>query len=284
MFGKTGCWLGLTGMEVFVCVLHNKSNTLQGGVSTFMKKFSAAYKEMTFSKVPTMKRPTQAQFAAYQQIFDHFNQSLFAGCLPDCMLSYSRRRSNSHTLFTSGQWQEEAGSTKAEISLNLRQLHEDEPIDAMASLVRQMVHLWQEKYGHPSRKGYYNVQWAEKMEEIGLIPSENGEPGGKQTGQTIKHYIEENGLFEQTFLKMPQEYLWPFRPTVQGGDVYNGERNKTMYCCAGCGAKVWGKPDLGLICECGEVFADENGETKVGLKEKILKIWTVKFGDKSRNK
>ena len=69
-----------------------------------------------------------------------------------------------------------------EISLNLKQLGESEPIDVMATLVRQMVHLWQESYGQPSQKGYYNREWAKKMTEIGLIPSATGQPGGKHTG------------------------------------------------------------------------------------------------------
>ena len=74
---------------------------------------------------------------------------------------------------------------------------EGEPIEVMATLVRQMVHLWQETYGQPSSKWYFNREWAEKMAGIGLIPSATGLPGGKRTGQGIKHYIEAEGRFEQ---------------------------------------------------------------------------------------
>ena len=84
-----------------------------------------------------MKRPTQAQFTAYQKICDHFNQTLFQGLLPDCMLSFSRRRSSSHTLYTSEQWCEEVSSSTPEISLNLKQLQEEEPIEAMVVMVLQ---------------------------------------------------------------------------------------------------------------------------------------------------
>jgi len=116
-----------------------------------------------------MRRPTPAQFAAYQQAFDYFNRLLFDNTLPDCMLSFSRRRSSSHTLFAAGQWLEEAGSATPEISLNLKQLSEDEPIEGMAMLVREMVHLWQEMHGQPPCNGYFNREWAEKMATIGLI-------------------------------------------------------------------------------------------------------------------
>ncbi len=223
-------------------------------------------------------KPTQAQFAAYQQIFDYFNQRLFDNRLPDCMLSFSRRRRSSHSLFTAGQWREEAGSVTSEMSLNLKQLGEGEPIEVIAVLVRQMVHLWQERYGQPSRNGYFNRQWAEKMETIGLIPTATGMPGGRRTGQGVKHYILAEGQFTQAFLEIPETYLWPFRPEgFEGGK--NEERSlKVMYRCAGCGIKVWGKRGIGLVCECGRFFADATGETKSGLGEKVYHILAEQYG------
>jgi hypothetical protein len=227
-------------------------------------------------------KPTQAQFAAYQQIFDYFNRTLFDNSLPDCMLSFSRRRSSSNTLFTSEQWREETGSTRAEISLNMKQLCENEPIEkVVATLVREMVHLWQERCGKPSGKWYFNREWAEKMKEIGLIPSATGLPGGKQTGQGVRHFIEKNGRFEQAFRKMPSAYLWPFRPSTFEGQKVRGYSGKEMYRCPGCGTKIWGKKGLGLLCECGKVFADETGETKAGLEKKVYQILAEHYGEYS---
>ena len=225
-----------------------------------------------------MRRPTPAQFTAYQQAFDYFSQTLFEKSLPDCMLSFSRRRSSSHTLFTVGQWQEEAGSAAPEISLNLKQLSESEPIEVMATLVREMVHLWQEMYGKPSGNGYYNREWAEKMQKIGLIPSATGLPGGKQTGQGLKHYIEPNGRFERAFRKMPAACLWPFRPAAFEGGKSRRYSVKVMYRCVGCGTKLWGKGGLEILCGCGKVFAGENGETNLGLAEKIHHILAAQYG------
>jgi hypothetical protein len=217
-------------------------------------------------------KPTQAQFAAYQQLFDYFNRTLFDSSLPDCMLSFSRRRRSSHTLFTAGQWREEAGSATPEISLNLKQMSEGEPLEIMATLVREMVHLWQEQYGQPSWNGYYNREWAAKMVEVGLIPSATGETGGQQTGQGIKHYIEVAGRFAQAYREMPATYLWPFRPAALESEKSGGYSEKMMYQCVGCGVKVWGKNGLGLVCECGQVFANETGEMKAGLGEKVYHI------------
>jgi hypothetical protein len=33
------------------------------------------------------------------------------------------------------------------------------------------------------------------MEEVGLIPSSTGAPGGKRTGQSMSHYIDPDGKF-----------------------------------------------------------------------------------------
>jgi hypothetical protein len=225
-----------------------------------------------------MKKPTPTQFSAYQQAFDYLNKTLYANSLPDCMLSFSRRRSSSHTLFTSGQWQKEAGSTTPEISLNVKQLRECEPIEVVATLAREMVHLWQERFGKPACNGYYNREWAEKMKEIGLIPSATGLPGGKETGQGVKHFIEPDGQFEQAFHKMPPSYLWPFRPAAFESQKVKRHSEKVLYQCTGCGTKVWGKRGLGLVCECGKVFADATGETKAGVDEKVNHILVEKYG------
>ena len=165
-----------------------------------------------------------------------------------------------------------------EISLNLKQLGANEPIEVMAMLVREMVHLWQERYGHPSQKGYYNREWAKKMTEIGLIPSATGLPGGKQTGQTIRHYIDENGLFAQAFRKLPISCLLPFRPSVPDGEKVRGSKDKELYRCVGCGTRVWGKGGLEIVCGCGNMFVGETGRSQAGVEEKIYKILAKRYG------
>jgi hypothetical protein len=229
-------------------------------------------------------KPTQEQCAAYQQVFDHFNCRLFEKSLPKCMLSFSRRRHSPHTLFTAGQWRKGASSETPEISLNIKQMSQSEPIEVMATLVRQMVHLWQEMYGQPSSgKWYFNQEWADKMVEIGLIPSSTGLPGGKQIGQGIKHYIEPNGRFEQAVRILPPSCFWPFLPAALADQEPNRYTEKTTYQCIGCGAKLWGKGGMGMVCECGHVFADETGEIKPGLREKVYRILAGEYGSENRN-
>ena len=62
-------------------------------------------------------------------------------------------------------------------------------IEWHSTLVHEMCHLWQEDFGKPSRGGYHNRQWADKMIQVGLMPTDTGEPGGQLTGQRVTHYI-----------------------------------------------------------------------------------------------
>ena len=68
-----------------------------------------------------------------------------------------------------------------------------------------MVHLWQHHFGKPSRAGYHNKEWAEKMHAVGLHPSDTGQPGGKETGQQMTHYIAPGGPFQAAFADLDAE-------------------------------------------------------------------------------
>ena len=67
----------------------------------------------------------------------------------------------------------------------------------LSTLAHEMAHLWQHHFGKPSRSRYHNKEWAAKMREVGLIPSDTGQPGGKETGQKVSHTIEPGGRFER---------------------------------------------------------------------------------------
>ena len=72
----------------------------------------------------------------------------------------------------------------------------------LSTLVHEMAHVWQQTYGKPPRKGYHDRQWAAKMLEVGLQPSTTGEPGGKETGQSMSHYILPGGRYAEAFAKL----------------------------------------------------------------------------------
>lgn len=202
--------------------------------------------------------PTEQQTNTLQELYNYYNAELFKGELPNIILSLSRAGS-AHTggFFAPSRWVGKNTETKAlhEISLSPETLRK-EPKTIVSILVHEMVHLWQHEYGKPSRSCYHNSEWADKMESIGLMPSDTGEKGGKRTGQQITHYIIENGKFEKAYEKMDKNLLLPFEhvPLEQ-----KKTKNKTKYICVGCGAKVWGKEKLRIKCkDCGKEFLADN--------------------------
>jgi predicted SprT family Zn-dependent metalloprotease len=86
--------------------------------------------------------------------------------------------------------------TTDEIALNPSHFRSRTTAEVLSTLVHEMAHLWQHHHGKPSRASYHNKEWAVKMRALGLIPSDTGQPGGKQTGQKVSHYIEEGGAFD----------------------------------------------------------------------------------------
>jgi hypothetical protein len=206
----------------------------------------------------TSTDPTRDQWEAYTKAFDWFNAALFGDQLPHCILNHSRH-ARSMGFFAPLRWECEDGRTH-EISLNPDVLKRPAE-DTMGTLVHEMVHLWQQEFGKPSRRGYHNREWADRMESVGLMPSDTGQPGGKRTGQRVSHYIIADGPFDIAFRAMPREYLLPWLSgaPVKASGPDRKDKNKIKYTCPGCAANVWGKPELSIICgACGEAFSAES--------------------------
>ena len=131
-----------------------------------------------------------------------------------------------------------------------------------------MVHLWQQIFGTPSRRGYHNVEWSKKMLEIGLEPlnPHTGQPA--MSGHGMSDRIIEGGRFARAFETLPPTALLPWSAVearARGSesepgaeDEEGGEdeapsepapsRNKVKYTCPVCKANVWGRPGLLLVC------------------------------------
>jgi len=208
----------------------------------------------------TPDAPTPAQFAAFQAMFNHFNTTLFGGRLPHVFLNFSRH-ANCYGFFAAKRWERDGETKKLhEISLNPSYLKHRGQRAVVSTLVHEMVHLWQEEFGKPGRRGYHNAQWANKMEAIGLMPSSTAAPGGKRVGDRVSHYVIEGGPFAQAFAAMPTEYLLPWVCwEVEAIAIKKPRRaSKVKFTCgAACGANAWGKPGLQLVCgECDVEMID----------------------------
>lgn len=207
---------------------------------------------------PRGDAPTPAQFGAYNGMFGYFNDRLFDGTLPPVLLNFSRLN-RTYGFFAPERWAGKGQQRAHEISLNPQHLKTRTPEDVASTLVHEMVHLWQHENGNPGRTGYHNREWASKMLEVGLVPSDTGQPGGKQTGQHMTHYIDPKGAFARAWSSMPGELWLPW------AGIPEGERrrvtrtpSKFAYECPKGHGKVWGKPGLELNCGiCGKRYRSE---------------------------
>lgn len=124
-----------------------------------------------------LEKPTPQTYAELQLAYDHFNQALFSGELPPCLLTLQREK-QTHGYYSAKRFVHRDGqSFTDEIALNPSFFSIVPPQEIMQTIVHEMVHAWQFHFGKPGRRGYHNQEWAEKMEAIGLMPSSTGQPG-----------------------------------------------------------------------------------------------------------
>ncbi len=142
-----------------------------------------------------------------------------------------------------------------EIALNPATFPGRTAVEILSTLVHEMAHLWQHHYGTPSRGAYHNREWAAKMRAVGLIPSSTGQPGGKETGQKMTHYIEAGGPFARACARMDAQAILYKDLDGDGGETARRRKaaSKTRYTCPVCEQNAWAKSEASLICgDCRE--------------------------------
>jgi hypothetical protein len=134
--------------------------------------------------ISNKQNPTALTYTSLTTAYDYFNRELFAGTLPPCLITVQRKK-GSYGYFSGERFQNTANQEEItdEIALNPAHFATRTPEQVLSTLAHEMVHLWQHHYGKPPRKSYQDKQWALKMREIGLIPTDTGEEGGKETGR-----------------------------------------------------------------------------------------------------
>ena len=144
-----------------------------------------------------MTDPTRTTYQGLTEAYDFFNERLFAGRLPRCLITMQRQK-GAYGYFAGKRFGSRDGAEVTdEIALNPAHFKSRTTEESLSTLAHEMCHLQQEHFGKPGRTSYHNKEWAGMMEAIGLIPSDTGAPGGKQTGQKVSHYIAGGGRFER---------------------------------------------------------------------------------------
>lgn len=204
---------------------------------------------------PTKKtppaQPTTETYPVLQEAYDHFNEHIFDGLLPNCLITLSAEMRKAYGYYRNHPFKNTKLKDQStdEISLNPFTFAGRTDRDIYSTLVHEMVHLWQHHFGKDNKKTAHDKEWADKMEEIGLMPSSTGAEGGKRTGRRVSHYIIDGGAFDLAERKFKGVIAWRGAPIER---IKKGSK-RTKYTCPTCDTNAYGKPDLSLICgECDE--------------------------------
>jgi hypothetical protein len=181
-----------------------------------------------------MSNPTNDIYQALLVAYQHFNESLFDGCLPPCLMVLQRKAKTMGYVST-GRWVNASGGLTDELAVNPEFFLGYPKIEVCSTLVHEQVHVFQQHFGKPGRRGYHNTEWAEKMCSIGLIPSDTGRPGGKQTGEAMGDYTLLDGPFYRACVELEKKGFglpwldrWP-RPTSGRRTVFDSEGNLAKF-------------------------------------------------------
>lgn len=209
---------------------------------------------------------TTKQYAGLQEAYNYFNSELFESKLPNCLITLQKKK-NSNGFFHAKHFIN--GEIIAdEIAMNPAQFTRSKS-ETLSTLAHEMTHLWQHHFGKES-KSHHNRQWADKMFEIGLMPSSTAQPGGKQTGQKVSHYILPNMAFDiacQSFLQAHELTLYIDNATEESKAKAKA-KNKVTYICPDCELKAWGKPSIKIACvECSQVMRCEDAANEEDEQE-----------------
>lgn len=136
---------------------------------------------------------TAQQYGDFDFAYTQLNKALFNNQLPDCFITVNKKP-NSAGYFRNSEFVDNDGRRTDEISLNYSLFLYRSTGAVLSTLIHEMCHQWQFHHGkNKPRQAYHNKEWADKMEKVGLMPSHDGQKGGKKTGQNMTHYIIQDG-------------------------------------------------------------------------------------------
>lgn len=234
----------LTTMDLPVSVVRSKGeNASEGGAPL----------------VPSLEAPAELQHA-----YEWFNDKLWDGALPPCMIIYTRKK-NVLGHFSPDRFQRFDGDAVAELALNPSYLAVRNDHESLSTLVHEMTHVWRHYLGPVNREGrrvtngYHDRKWAAEMLRIGLIPSDTGAPGGKMTGYRMTQFIETGGAFDRAYAALAESGFrinWAdriVRPNLSsqaGKDIEDEpvKKDRIKFSCQSCGQNAWAKPSATISC------------------------------------
>src|SRR5574341_1533014 len=100
---------------------------------------------------------TSTEYQILDEAFEHFDQALFGGMLPPCLITLNRKSKRNLGYYAPRRiFSRLNGGEIDEISLNPDQFHSKTDKEILSTLAHEMVHLWQERFAEPPRDGYHD--------------------------------------------------------------------------------------------------------------------------------
>ena len=187
------------------------------------------------------------------EAYDFFNERLFAGRLPRCLVTLHRHR-GAYGYFP-GKWfnSRDGKEVTDEIALNPAHFRGQKMGESLSNLAHEMCHHEQCHFGKPGGRIYHNEEWADMMKAIGLIPAKTRESVGKPRRE-VSHYVVPGGPFALACAELVKSGF-----TVRYVELWSDEPAPiTKYICPACGLGAWGKPAINLVCgSCNERMEGE---------------------------
>ncbi len=149
-------------------------------------------------------KPTLDFYSYLQNAFDFFNEKLFSNELSPVIFTVTRKK-NTAGYFREKGWVSEDGQKIHEIAINPQYFITVSPLELYQTIVHEMCHQWQYEYGKPSRKGYHNKEWGDKMRSVGLKPisrdnNQQEKENNTGVGQKVHDEPIKDGKFEKACL------------------------------------------------------------------------------------
>lgn len=196
---------------------------------------------------------TAKQYLSLQEAFTYFNQRLFGNGLPECLITFQRKK-GCGGYFSAERFESRVDNSirVSEIALNCANFSTRDDKHILSILVHEMCHHWQYENGTAPKTAYHNKEFAAKMLEVGLQCSDTGAIGGNDVGNSMSHYILENAKFDTACtILLAKGLILDYNS--RENKPKRKSQSKFKYTCPECDSNVWGKKGLNIKCDDCEV-------------------------------
>lgn len=185
-----------------------------------------------------------------QIAYDFFNEQLFNGELPQCLVTLNRKN-GAYGYFKRNAFTNSACENIHEIALNPSEFNR--PIkEILSTLVHEQCHLLCYHKGYVMKRGGHGKQWCQMMKDIGLQPIDattglDIESGGAK----VSHRIIEGDLFDMVCDKLLEKIKFDLTNVPEVKEKPARKSNKVTYICPECECEISAKKDQEINIICG---------------------------------